>query len=67
MGVRVEVALGHEGRELSPEVARFLEEVRARYRASRVQRPNIDAETVAKLFVLFGFPDMMDEIWRVFD
>jgi hypothetical protein len=67
MGVRVELARGHEGRELSPEVTRFLEGVRARYQASKIQRPNIDAETVAKLFVLFGFPDMEDEIWCAFD
>lgn len=67
MGVRVELVYGHDGRYLSPEVTRFLEGVRARYRMSRVQRPNIDAETVAKLFVLFGFPDMTDEISCAFD
>ncbi|HEY2510157.1 MAG TPA: hypothetical protein VGI39_04855 [Polyangiaceae bacterium] len=39
----------------------------ARARARGVPYPNLDAETAAALFELFGFPDMLREVREAFD
>lgn len=48
----------------------LLAEIRARFRQANdagIAHPNIDYQTVARLFALFGFEGMESEVFRAFD